>query len=298
MRALARRVVAVGLCLGMAGCPSTDTDDTDPDTDPPPPACTSGWSDGLGPDPSFDVPWGRFRLIHGQTFGYVEGGVWDGTPIAFHQESAREGSCRLVRYAPSTCAPACEVDSVCVEGACAAHPTRVPVGSVFLHTSAGPTGLGDDGTGGYFGEVGPVNGLVVLAAAGTAELPAFELRTCAVPAVSPVGDWSASLAARQPGQDVALTWSDPLPDARVALRMTTGVATHGGIAHAEIECEGPDTGSLTLPGAFLDVLYSEGWSCGECGSNDLFRVRADQIDVGGHPVRLSVDASTPFFYIP
>lgn len=47
--------------------------------------------------------------------------------------------------------------------------------------------------------------------------------------------------------------------------MTTGVATPGGVAHAEIECEEPDTGRLVLPGAFLDRLYETGWACGECG---------------------------------
>ena len=80
------------------------------------------------------------------------------------------------------------------------------------------------------------------------------------------------------------------------LEMTTGTATHGGIAHAEIECEGPDVGSLVLPGAFLDVLYSEGWSCGECGVNELYRYRS--ATMGSTGTAFTAEAATAFFFIP
>ena len=46
---------------------------------------------------------------------------------------------------------------------------------------------------------------------------------------------------------------------------------HGGVSHAEIECEGPDTGELVLPGEWLDLMAEEGWDFGNCGSNNLAR---------------------------
>ena len=49
-----------------------------------------------------------------------------------------------------------------------------------------------------------------------------------------------------------------------------------------------------LPGAFLDMLYAQGWSCGECGFNELIRYRAGRIGAAA----FSAEAATPFFHIP
>jgi hypothetical protein len=114
----------------------------------------------------------------------------------------------------------------------------------------------------------------------------------------PVGDWSGLLAARAPGQPVTLTWSDPVDSARIYLRMTTGIGTHGGISPVEIECEGPDVGMLELPGAYLDALYESGWSCGECGDNTLVRYHVDETDAGGTTVQLRTEATVGFWFIP
>ena len=136
-----------------------------------------------------------------------------------------------------------------------------------------------------------------LSAAG-ADVAAFELATCPVTAPTPSGDWSALLAARAPGEPVVLTWSDPIDSARIYLRMTTGIGTHGGISPVEVECEGPDVGMLELPGAYLDALYADGWACGECGGNDLVRYHADEADAGGTTVQLRTEATTGFWFIP
>jgi hypothetical protein len=95
-----------------------------------------------------------------------------------------------------------------------------------------------------------------------------------------------------------LTWSDPVDTARIYLRMTTGIGTHGGISPVELECEGPDVGMLELPGAYLDSLYADGWACGECGGNDLVRYHADEVDAGGTTVQLRTEATVGFWFIP
>jgi hypothetical protein len=135
-------------------------------------------------------------------------------------------------------------------------------------------------------------------AAGDAAGP-FDLTTCAVEPPVPEGDWSAAMEARGAGEDVTLTWSNPYSTARVSLRMTTGIGTHGGISPVEIECEGRDSGSLTLPGAFLDLLYDGPyWSCGECGDNRLLRYHATEADVGGTTVQLRTQSPAMFYFRP
>ena len=54
--------------------------------------------------------------------------------------------------------------------------------------------------------------------------------------------------------------------------------------------------ALTLPGAYLDTLYAEGWACGECGNNELVRYRTGLVPETG--TALVAEAVTGFFYIP
>lgn len=150
----------------------------------------------------------------------------------------------------------------------------------------GSEGLGDPGEratlAGAGGEVGP-----------------FELSVCVPEPVVPTADWSQMLADRGAGEDVTLVWSDPTPGARVYLRMTTGIGTHGGISPVEIECEAPDSGSLTLPGVYLDQLYgSAAWSCGECGDNQLRRYFAAEAPIAAGQLRFRAESWTAFYFRP
>lgn len=153
----------------------------------------------------------------------------------------------------------------------------------------------------YWGAEGgyAVEAIGLAATGGT--LGALSLTACAPPELAAIGDWSALLEARADGDDVTLTWSDPAPGARVYMRMTTGIGTHGGVSPVEVECEGPDTGSLaSLPGAFLDALYERSaWSCGECGGNELFRYYATaEVVVGSTAIQLRASTSVTFWFRP
>lgn len=291
----------IGLFLSV-GCTNGEADDVGPLTgdtgDEPPPECAASWTDGLD-GPSFAKPDGELVLNNDPSYPYLLGTFSSGPPLELHHETERSGSCRLLRYTPSTCDPGCAPGTeLCVDGACAAFPARLDAGTLTVDLDGDTEVLDPDGTTSYFAEVaGPAVGAVEVEATG-GDLPAFSATTCAVAPVVPAGDWDALVHDRVPGADVTLSWGEPWPGGRIALRMVTGVGTHGGISHAEIECEGPDTGSLTIDGGFLDTLYAEGWGCGECGTNIVYRYRSGSAEVGGPDVRFTARAGTPFFHIP
>jgi hypothetical protein len=291
-------IFAMGCAGDKDGAGTADTSDSGDSGDPTPTACVADYTDGLGEEPSFDKPHGVIRVHNEDYYPHLDGAVSDRPPLDFQVEAERSGQCRLLTYTPASCDPVCGPEEVCLQGVCEPYPQRLGAGALTLTTEGGSVQIQPDALDGYLLELdGQVTGEITLSAAGD-EVPGFEVSSCAVAELQPTSDWSALLAERAEGEDVVLEWGDPDPAARLQLRMTTGVATHGGIAHAEVECEGPDTGSLTLPGPFLDALYAEGWSCGECGGNLLVRYRAGSVEAGGHPVHLSAQTGAWFWYIP
>jgi len=251
--------------------------------------------------PRFDQTTNRFELRNWETWRVFSGHVYDGALPDPFSEAAREGLCRLLTSAPTFCDPACALGTeVCIDSTCHTYPGILPAGALTLTGVTGsPVTVQPDDLGYYVWDTTEAFtvGQVTLAATGD-DVGAFLLESCAPPQLAPVGDWSALMTARAPGEDVTLTWSTPTPGARVVLRMTTGIGTHGGVSPVELECEGPDTGELTLPGAYLDALYAEGWSCGECGDNTLRRYFAAEVDVMGTTVQLRVSSETTFWFHP
>ena len=252
--------------------------------------------------PDFDLPASVIALEHGSWGLALKGAVLDGPAIDYHTDAGHDGLCRLLTYAASPCEPSCTLPEVCTPDGCKLQPSPVDAGDLVLTGFAsGPLSIEAVGPGQYFFQTEDVKGAnagteLTLTSAGGA-VPAFTLTAATVTAPAPSGDWSALLKDRSSGQDVTLRWSAPTAGARIYLRMTTGIATHGGISPVELECEGPDLGELRLPGAWLDALYSHGWGCGECGSNDLWRYRSDTSD-GELPVQFRVQSRTSFFYQP
>jgi len=293
--------LAVIVALSAASCRDAgpgggDTDDTD-DAD-------SGCAVSLdGADgPLFEQTNSRLALTGDQTYLEFTGALYDGPAISFHQEAEREGLCRLLTYEAASCDPPCGGGDVCVDGDCAEYPSTLSAGTMeLLGVASDPIVMEADVTGHYYwsggGGVQDVDLARIEASGGAA--PGFELAACMVGPPQADGDWSAALEDRPSGEDVVLAWSNPIDTARVYLRMTTGIGTHGGISPVEIECEGPDTGSLTLPGAFLDQLYAPGyWSCGECGDNRLLRYHAVETEAGSITVQLRTQAPASFWFRP
>ena len=279
---------------------SLDADATaDTDGGGSPPACVTTL--GAGPDPAFDATISRFEFkLAAPTHASLLGSVYDGQAVVFHQEAERSGACRLLTGEEGFCDPPCESPALCTPGGCALFPTSVSVGELTLTgVPMSPVTITADALGTYYwlyeGHV--TTDEVSLSASGE-DAGAFQLTACTATAPIPQHDWSAAIDERAADANVTLTWSNPVPTARIYLRMTTGIGTHGGVSPVEIECEGPDTGSLTLPSAYLDALYAQGWSCGECGGNVLWRYHANETEVDGRIVQFRASAGVDFWYHP
>ncbi len=282
-----------------AGSASSEGSTTAVDTTGAPDPCATVL--GSGADSIFTRREGNFVLFQVPGYTSLSGTAAPVPRPDFHSEADRDGLCRLLTFESSICTPDCIPPEVCIEGACVREELLVSVGDVTL------SGVGDQTvdvpesdihTYLWQTESAPTLSMPRIAGEGAGEFAAFDLSVCPVTAATPESDWAVLLAERAPGESVMLTWSDPIDTARIYLRMTTGIGTHGGISPVEVECEGPDLGQLELPGAFLDALYAQGWSCGECGGNELIRYHADESQGEGPVVQLRATATTNFWFIP
>lgn len=243
---------------------------------------------------------GRFTLRSQDGFATLDGAVLSAPPVSFHVEAERQGACRLLTFSPSTCTPACDPGAFCVDTQCLTSPTALDAGAITLSDfQATPVDVASSG-GAYFwtpASVADPGDHATLAGDG-GEVDPFSLSVCVPTAIVPAEDWSAQMTARAAGEDVVLRWDNVLAGARIYLRMTTGIGTHGGISPVEVECEGPDVGELTLPGTYLDALFADGWGCGECGDNQLKRYVAAEAELATGNVRFRAEAWTGFYFHP
>ncbi len=255
-----RALLGPGVFLALSACgPAT-----------PQPGGSANYSASLGEGPDFSEPHG---LVVVQTwFDYDEnqlsGAFADGPGLRHHSEAERSGNCRLMSYTASTCEPGCDGDELCIDGVCEAWPSRIDRGELLWTWPDGEQTVTPDATLGYWATGSTsTDGDVSIAIDG------LELTVPTIDTMDPDGDWARAIDNRG-GGDATLRWRNPILDARVRLFMTDCTGTHGGVAAAEIECEGPDTGELVIPGSYLDAIEAGDWSHGECGSHDLERYHA------------------------
>ncbi len=256
------------------------------------PSGPANYSDGLGDAPDFSE--GHGRIVMESWFQYEEnslsGFFADGPAPRLQVEAERIGQCRRLGYTPTICTPTCESTHMCIEGECVAWPERVDWGELDWSWPDGD-------------EAVPANDLLEYWATGSAVETgeasiAFEEVTLSAPTVEapdPNGDWEKAVKNRN--GDAVLSWNNPAENARVRLYMTDCVGTHGGIGDAEIECEGPDTGELVIPGEFLDALEAGDWTHGECGVHSLERYYA-AAPSDDDRLRFETVTSADFYYFP
>jgi hypothetical protein len=311
----------IASALGLVACASDPSSQGDTDTGGDGTGDGDGDGDGSGDgdgdgddaclptfggteDSVFDQTPDRFTLTVEEGWTILDGAVLDGDALELFVEAERVGACRLLTHETSFCDPMCPSGEACVDEECIAYPSQASVGTLSLQqVQVDPISVEPTDQNRYFWFSDAVGASdfdeVMIAAPGAEDTEAFELDACAEEALEPEGDWADALATRGAGEDVSLSWSNPIEGARVYLRMTTGIGTHGGISPVEVECEGPDTGTLTLPGSYLDALYEPSyWSCGECGLNELKRYRASEVQAGVDLVQLRVESTTSFWHIP
>lgn len=251
-------------------------------------------------EPVFEQPTSRIRVYAGSDFTVVDGAVLDGPRREIHTESARSGDCRLLTYdSPSFCDPRCDNPQICVDGACERFPEPVSAGVLSVQLGATKTvEVSPNELGRYYWGSEEFGYESVPSVA--VDATGFQLAACLSPPPQPTSDWSQLMQQRAPGEDVELAWSNPVATARVHLRMTTCIGTHGGISPVEIECEGRDEGKLTLPGAYLDAFFEDAalWGRGECGSHEVWRYHASATGTGPEAVQLRAEARASFYFQP
>lgn len=244
-------------------------------------------------EPDFGVPAGVISVKTWLSLGETEltAVFADAPPLRFHRETGRTGQCRLMEpYAPSTCTPACTGSDACIDAECRTYPTRVDRGPIEWSWPGGHKTVSATDIDGYHG-IGEAHepGEVVV------QVDGLTLRAPGDHEPAADADWDVAVTTRASGADVTLRWINPSPGARIRVHMTDCTGSHGGLAAAEIECEGPDTGAIVLPGAFLDRLAAGDWSHGECGSHRFERYYIDT-PAGDDTFRLETIARANFFY--
>jgi len=281
----AGRAALLALGLALAACNRGPAD--------PIQGGSANYSASLGDDPDFSEPNGRIVvetwLDYGETS--LSGFFAAGPQPRSHVESQRIGNCRLMTFTASPCDPYCE-DSVCVDGECVDYPDREDRGALDWTWPDGQQTVQPDALLGYYatGSASDTGEVTIEVDGMTLEAPSTERP-------EQDGDWNNVLSGRNAGEDATLRWKNPYEHARVRVRMTDCIGSHGGLAPAEIECEGPDTGELVLPGAFVDALDAGDWSHGECGSHDFERYHA-AAPVGDDTIRFETVSDAGFFYRP
>lgn len=284
------------LAAALAGCPGPTGDDDDVLLD----AC------GF-PDPAaaiVDVAEQR-DIYHGEAVARISAAVQEAPTPSFHGVVMEEGACRYLQPDYGNCDPPCSYDALCnADDECVPYPAGISGGTLTI------TGLGDpieiepeEWSGGqYVGPYGLPGDLfeagdpIEAALAGDA-FPAVSL---AARGVASVGfDLVEDGFTMEDGEDAVVTWGgDPSEDACVRVVLNGSNSAHGMPLHDIIECEGPDTGSLTVPRAMVEafpygrtpeVTAGIDWPLSE-----LTRATRATVDTDGGAARLQV-RSTAYF---
>jgi len=264
-----------------------------PGPPPPPPRGSRNYTGDLGDDPDFSDPHGLVQVETWFEYGEtaLQGSFADGPRLRYHAEAERIGNCRLMTYTPSSCTPTCTGGDACVDGTCVSWPERQDLGELTWTWPDGEQTVTPDEFSGYY-----ATGSASTEGDVSIEVGDYALTAPTIGPPAAVGSWVTAITTRGAG-DATLRWQDPIQDARVRLWMSDCTASHGGLAAAEIECEGPDTGELVVPGDFLDVLEDGDWSHGECGSHDFQRYHA-AAPADDATVRLETLSDGGLYYFP
>lgn len=264
------RLVPYRLGLALAVAPLLACDEKAPDSD-----TTSEGADEADPtgdptdadtqgDPELLV--GSFELLLSEQSGVtLFGKIYDGeTPRTLIWEAQIESAeCVLSSPRVPFCSTPCGGSAACIEDeTCQAYPSPLGAGDVLVSgvlTEAGDasftmTPIADN----YQVPVGTVladppfaaGDEVSLVAAGDA-VAAFEITATAIDRLALSSDTFELDAAN----DLVLAWTPGGADSRV--RVALDISHHGG-TKGKIECDAPDTGSLTIPADMVSALLDLG----------------------------------------
>jgi hypothetical protein len=268
----------------------------------------AGGPDGsVGPgEPSeglFFVEESRFGedvLLYSDVFGSIV----DARPI-YHRLAATEGACRLWTYTVADCG-ACT--GLCnAQGDCVPFPTQLSAGTVTVEGLSEPVAIpfdlnGYDPATTFPADLFDAGDEVTLSAVGD-EVAAFSLSAPAVDGIEldliPGEEFGEPDSLRiEDGADLVFTWSPIVPGTRMRLEILSDTAAHGLPVDVMIECETDDTGSMTVPRAFVEAFPEAVWpdACAghDCPPSSLTRFRSDRTEVGGLDIELRVGTRREF----
>ena len=178
----------------------------------------------------------------------------DGLPD-WHTDVASEGACRLRRHQLGNCT-GCE--GLCLApDECRPYPTFLDGGELAFTGVRGSVDLDYyEGAGYFLASQPPADvfdaGATVGVSAPGADFAAFTVETPGVaPLVANLPVDAYGILALPEASDATFTWTAGSGDDRVRLTLSSQTQGHGLPATAMIVCEGPDSGSLTVPGALL-----------------------------------------------
>jgi hypothetical protein len=246
-----------------------------------------------------------YDVFHSGAFARIDGTVRDGPIPTMHEVAMEEGGCRYLKAAMGDCSPACEGGEVCtINGVCAPYPIGVSGGTLTIDGLGEPIEIvaEDWNAGMYVGPAGLPADLfdssdAVGAALSGGDFPAVTLGAKGVDPVDP--DLVGTGFEMVDGQDAEITWTPGAdPDACIRVVLNGFNAMHGAPLSDVIECEGTDTGSLTIPQTLVEEFphgttpeVTEGY---DWPHSELSRYTRSSEDVAEGPARLVV-RSTVYF---
>lgn len=201
-------------------------------------------------------------------YSRIWGTICDGPspPNIIFKEVMSSGSCKLMKAINPTCSQDCGLGYKCIsDDSCMAEPKSINVGRVTItglkvSNSLVPVEM-DPPKSNYYQMVGTTldyppcaeGDTITLTAAGSENAGAFKLK---VRCITPLEVLNNQILAED-GQPITLQWKPPTVPNVSTISVRINISYHGG-TKGEIQCECPDNGSLTIPGAMLDQLKSYG----------------------------------------
>jgi hypothetical protein len=288
------------LAIGVAACSGDDDDsegdgDADADSDADTDADTDADGDCDSPAPAPDALSPGWLHVTFPTEGNAQAtGQFSAEAVPpWHEETMREGDCRLLEYHANECDNCW--NGRCIDGECIPYPEYLDAGTLTVAGLGADVRLSDQG-GYYYAALEGRSldpGAPVSVTASGAAFPAFEA-TSVQPAPMEADIENGEITIED-GTDEAVHWTPADPcTARVRLTLKSTTAAHGLPPNAMIECDVRDTGTLTIPSALIEAFPASSHQdiCVliDCPASTLARYTRAAVPAGENEAELLVES--------
>ncbi|MCA9516094.1 MAG: hypothetical protein KC635_14215, partial [Myxococcales bacterium] len=231
----------------------------------------------------------------------VVGTLWAADPPQGFALDATDGACRLSFGVNPFCSTPCE-DGLCTApDVCTPWPLNASAGDLRVAGGAADWSYRHavSGYGAAYDET-PFAGddVITVSAPGGADFPAF---SGAVAFPPPIEADVSGLDLDGDGP-LVITWTPPpagTEGTRVLVRLMADRGQHGRFPASMVECDVPDTGSVTIPEALRDAYSApELFTCGKCPASAIIRYRRTRVRAGEHDVDLWAESELTFLLTP